>query len=320
MPTREPTPKVTAAASGADEQLAQAGEPPGAGGDRGTRSRRRRTGRSARGPATTASVVAPKTYGSTGMTAPDDERQERRAGGEPRVGQLARGHAELLARVHLERGLGVLGQLARPSRTASSRSTPRAHPDLARAPWPRPRGCAESSRRSFSNSCSASSDCEATEVYSPAAIENAPAARPARPASTTALRLPSARPAVPPATPAMRAKLETRPSMAPKTAGRSQPPVTSRWCSRGMLTGTNLPPHSEPASHAVRGRSAIRRRARLVPGLGARRDGAASSSASASEASASSSCGRSSASSAGASPRSSDGSSRPGRSRALTTM
>ena len=33
--------------------------------------------------------------------------------------------------------------------------------------------------------------------------------------------------AVPPATPAMRATLETRPSIAPKTAGRNQPPVTS---------------------------------------------------------------------------------------------
>ena len=34
--------------------------------------------------------------------------------------------------------------------------------------------------------------------------------------------------AVPPATPAISAKLETSPSLAPKTAGRSQPPVTSR--------------------------------------------------------------------------------------------
>ena len=33
----------------------------------------------------------------------------------------------------------------------------------------------------------------------------------------------------PPATPVIRARLETRPSMAPKTAGRSQPPLTSRW-------------------------------------------------------------------------------------------
>ena len=36
-----------------------------------------------------------------------------------------------------------------------------------------------------------------------------------------------AAPPVPPATPAISAKLETRPSIAPKTAGRSQPPVTS---------------------------------------------------------------------------------------------
>ena len=33
----------------------------------------------------------------------------------------------------------------------------------------------------------------------------------------------------PPATPVIRARLETRPSIAPKTAGRSQPPLTSRW-------------------------------------------------------------------------------------------
>ena len=40
------------------------------------------------------------------------------------------------------------------------------------------------SRRSTSISARASSRCEATEVYSPAAIENAPATRPASPAST----------------------------------------------------------------------------------------------------------------------------------------
>src|SRR6266542_2790278 len=34
---------------------------------------------------------------------------------------------------------------------------------------------------------------------------------------------------LPPATPAISAKFDTRPSITPKTAGRSQPPVTSRW-------------------------------------------------------------------------------------------
>ena len=78
--------------------------------------------------------------------------------------------------------------------------------------------------RSTSISAWASSRWEATEVYSPAAIENAPAARPASPASTITLE-PDA---VPPSMPAIRAKFETRPSIAPNTAGRSQPPFTSR--------------------------------------------------------------------------------------------
>ena len=74
-------------------------------------------------------------------------------------------------------------------------------------------------------------------MYSPAAIEKAPAARPASPASSTALLS-----LVPPVTPAISAKLDTRPSEAPKTAGRSQPPVTSecscpiRWISAGALS------------------------------------------------------------------------------------
>jgi hypothetical protein len=78
--------------------------------------------------------------------------------------------------------------------------------------------------RSTSISARASSRWEATEVYSPAAIENAPAARPARPASTMNLE-PEL---VPPSMPAISAKFETRPSIAPNTAGRSQPPFTSR--------------------------------------------------------------------------------------------
>src|SRR6266511_3992866 len=64
----------------------------------------------------------------------------------------------------------------------------------------------------------------ATEVYSPVAIEIAPATRPASPVSTTVVCG-----TLPPATPAISAKFDTRPSITPKTAGRSQPPVTSRW-------------------------------------------------------------------------------------------
>ena len=85
-------------------------------------------------------------------------------------------------------------------------------------------------------------------MYSPAAIENAPAASPASPASSTALLS-----ALPPATPAISAKLETSPSEAPNTAGRSQPPVTSE-CScwmRSLVLG-RLRPRSVVRSAARR--------------------------------------------------------------------
>src|SRR5580700_2500319 len=69
-----------------------------------------------------------------------------------------------------------------------------------------------------------SSFCEETDTYSPAAIEPAPAARPARPVSTIVCAV-----APPAPTPAISDTLVTSPSMAPNTAGRSQPPDTSRW-------------------------------------------------------------------------------------------
>ena len=62
------------------------------------------------------------------------------------------------------------------------------------------------------------SDCEETETYSPAAIDIAPAERPAMPAMNTALGLASAA-----ATPTMREETDTMPSFAPRTAARSQP-------------------------------------------------------------------------------------------------
>ena len=61
-------------------------------------------------------------------------------------------------------------------------------------------------------------------MYSPAAMEKAPAARPASPVITIVCWE-----TAPPATPVISARLETRPSIAPKTAGRSHPPFTSRW-------------------------------------------------------------------------------------------
>jgi hypothetical protein len=63
-----------------------------------------------------------------------------------------------------------------------------------------------------------------TLVYSPRAIEIAPATSPAVPVSTTVR---GATP--PPPTPAISAMLLTRPSIAPNTAARSQPPATSGW-------------------------------------------------------------------------------------------
>ena len=62
-----------------------------------------------------------------------------------------------------------------------------------------------------------------TDVYSPIAIENAPASRPAMPLTVTACTLPAA------ATPAIRAVLLTSPSIAPKVAARNQPPLISGW-------------------------------------------------------------------------------------------
>src|SRR5215213_568721 len=78
--------------------------------------------------------------------------------------------------------------------------------------------------RSSSSSRSKSSFCTRTELYSPAAMEIDPATSPARPATRTTAGAGSA-----PATPRIRPRLETRPSLTPKTAARAAPPVTSRW-------------------------------------------------------------------------------------------
>src|SRR4051812_48886816 len=80
------------------------------------------------------------------------------------------------------------------------------------------------------SACSASR-CELTETYSPAAIDRAPATSPAVPAVTTALvDSPAA------ATPSTRLAVDTMPSLAPRTAARSQP---ARWlrCTSAALVG-----------------------------------------------------------------------------------
>src|SRR3954469_2377880 len=70
------------------------------------------------------------------------------------------------------------------------------------------------------SACSASR-CELTETYSPAAMDSAPATRPAMPAvRIAAAEAPEA------ATPRTRLAGETKPSLAPSTAARSQ---FERW-------------------------------------------------------------------------------------------
>ena len=79
-------------------------------------------------------------------------------------------------------------------------------------------GLAANSLRSRSRSARSVSDCELTETYSPAAIDIAPATRPAMPAIKMLFALASAA-----ATPRIRLAVETIPSFAPRTAARSHP-------------------------------------------------------------------------------------------------
>src|SRR3954469_21831453 len=83
-----------------------------------------------------------------------------------------------------------------------------------------------SSRCSLAISARTSSIWECTDVHSPTAIEKAPASSPATPVMTTTwvCVMPVAA-----AMPAISETLVTSPSIAPNTAGRSQPPFTSRW-------------------------------------------------------------------------------------------
>ena len=81
-------------------------------------------------------------------------------------------------------------------------------------------------RRSLAMSASSESRCVETDPYSPAAIENAPAAIAATPVSTIVERE-----AFPAATPVSRAAVDSSPSLAPSTAARSQPLRWLRWFS-----------------------------------------------------------------------------------------
>src|SRR5512134_2881194 len=92
-------------------------------------------------------------------------------------------------------------------------------------------GFATNSFFSRARSARSVSACELTETYSPAAIDIAPATRPATPAVST-----SPRDAAAAATPSTRLAVETIPSFAPSTAARSQPTRELRWLSRCLAT------------------------------------------------------------------------------------
>ena len=242
----------------ADEQLAEAGEPPGPGRDPGdeapaSEQADRRTGR--RGP--------------RGVCGTEDVRQQRderadREGEERGARRRATGWAARPAPARAPRGRGPrapprgCGRAARrPARRARGRrpGAPRSGP----APWPRPRRCASSSSRSFSNSCSASSAWERDRDVLPRRHREG-AGGEAGEAGEDRPRACRRRAAVPPATPAIRAKFDTRPSIAPNTAGRSQPPVTSRWWSaevdfRSRVDGTAR--GGSPSAPAASGRCGL---------------------------------------------------------------
>src|SRR6185436_19476479 len=98
-----------------------------------------------------------------------------------------------------------------------------------------------SSWRSRSMSACSASACEWTDTYSPAAIDMAPATRPATPAMTMFCWLVCAA-----ATPSTRLAVETMPSLAPSTAARNQPTRSMRCPSRcdrrmcGLLDSVEL--------------------------------------------------------------------------------
>ena len=82
------------------------------------------------------------------------------------------------------------------------------------------------------------SRCVLTDTYSPTAIDSAPAASPAMPAVSTGPRS-----AVAAATPITMPAVETIPSLAPKTAARSQLSLlaTEPWCGCVLLEATARP-------------------------------------------------------------------------------
>ncbi len=171
--------------------------------------------------ASTAAVPLPKNQGRSGTRAPTAKlpnEEAAAAGGDP-----------------IEPGLTPSSSRVCTS-SASSGSLARAVATSSAAPTGTPRetysatsslcsdsGWRRSSSRSMATSRWISSFWALIETYSPAAMENAPATSPARPARRTT---PAAGWA--PATPRMRETLVSRPSLTPKTAARAAPPWTLR--------------------------------------------------------------------------------------------
>src|SRR5579864_3279997 len=87
-----------------------------------------------------------------------------------------------------------------------------------------PTSSAFSSALSRASSAASASACDLTDTYSPAAMDMAPATRPATPATMT---LPCV--VLVAATPSSKLEVDRIPSFAPNTAARNQPACPRRW-------------------------------------------------------------------------------------------
>src|SRR3990172_560747 len=117
-----------------------------------------------------------------------------------------------------------------------------------------------SSPRSRERSACSVSAWELTETYSPAAIERAPATRPATAASKTADWVGSAE-----ATPTTKLLVEMRPSLAPSVEARNQPIRSLRCnspCMADLCLGTNRMP---PNQNSTTGWTGLRKTATPDP-------------------------------------------------------
>src|SRR5690606_256815 len=137
---------------------------------------------------------------------------------------------------------------------------------------------AASSFFSRSRSARSVSRCELTDTYSPAAIDMAPATRPAMPASRICWRSACAA-----ATPSTSDAVDTIPSLAPSTAARSQPICWVRWRSvwrtRDMINPLGLMNfnrdmhdfvvNGQPLAHLLCAQFGIRRGNAQRTGIGA---------------------------------------------------